>query len=123
MFDPLRCHDPRGALTCGSPMPRGEQIAKPAEWEYPRGRFFDLRSEEHTSELQSQSNLVCRLLLEKKKKKKYQQRHKKQKINNKITYTTYIQIINMKQRSNANPYQTSRTNYIIYTDYTYTLNI
>src|SRR5688572_32767425 len=28
-----------------------------------------LRSEEHTSELQSQSNLVCRLLLEKKKKK------------------------------------------------------
>src|SRR2546427_8751191 len=30
------------------------------------------RSEEHTSELQSQSNLVCRLLLEKKKKKKAQ---------------------------------------------------
>src|SRR5688572_32764979 len=28
----------------------------------------ELRSEEHTSELQSQSNLVCRLLLEKKKK-------------------------------------------------------
>src|SRR2546427_5725871 len=28
-----------------------------------------MRSEEHTSELQSQSNLVCRLLLEKKKKK------------------------------------------------------
>src|SRR5688572_33493651 len=34
------------------------------------------RSEEHTSELQSQSNLVCRLLLEKKKKKK---KTKKQK--------------------------------------------
>src|SRR2546427_9306094 len=31
---------------------------------------LDQRSEEHTSELQSQSNLVCRLLLEKKKKKK-----------------------------------------------------
>src|SRR5256886_8304025 len=29
---------------------------------------FGQRSEEHTSELQSQSNLVCRLLLEKKKK-------------------------------------------------------
>src|SRR5689334_23638661 len=29
----------------------------------------DLRSEEHTSELQSQFHLVCRLLLEKKKKK------------------------------------------------------
>src|SRR5256886_7271158 len=28
---------------------------------------YDMRSEEHTSELQSQSNLVCRLLLEKKK--------------------------------------------------------
>src|SRR2546427_2922588 len=32
--------------------------------------FPDVRSEEHTSELQSQSNLVCRLLLEKKKHKK-----------------------------------------------------
>src|SRR2546430_17371117 len=31
------------------------------------------RSEEHTSELQSQSNLVCRLLLEKKKKQQLQQ--------------------------------------------------
>src|SRR5256886_11732589 len=31
------------------------------------GRCPQLRSEEHTSELQSQSNLVCRLLLEKKK--------------------------------------------------------
>src|SRR5690606_41959474 len=30
----------------------------------------NLRSEEHTSELQSRENLVCRLLLEKKKKKK-----------------------------------------------------
>src|SRR2546426_2387789 len=30
----------------------------------------ELRSEEHTSELQSPCNLVCRLLLEKKKKKK-----------------------------------------------------
>src|SRR2546430_8151389 len=29
--------------------------------------YDDVRSEEHTSELQSQSNLVCRLLLEKKK--------------------------------------------------------
>src|SRR2546430_4205547 len=32
------------------------------------GRLLAERSEEHTSELQSQSNLVCRLLLEKKKK-------------------------------------------------------
>src|SRR2546430_6618885 len=34
-----------------------------------RARIVEARSEEHTSELQSQSNLVCRLLLEKKKKK------------------------------------------------------
>src|SRR2546427_4045829 len=33
-------------------------------------RIHESRSEEHTSELQSQSNLVCRLLLEKKKKTK-----------------------------------------------------
>src|SRR5690606_40871355 len=39
------------------------------------GDFYDLfpagRSEEHTSELQSRENLVCRLLLEKKKKIRY----------------------------------------------------
>src|SRR5688572_32450080 len=41
------------------------------ECAYPEpGRKRVKRSEEHTSELQSQSNLVCRLLLEKKKKKK-----------------------------------------------------
>src|SRR2546430_6352026 len=34
-----------------------------------RRLVVQVRSEEHTSELQSQSNLVCRLLLEKKKKK------------------------------------------------------
>src|SRR5688572_31271816 len=42
------------------------------------GRIFAgarIRSEEHTSELQSQSNLVCRLLLEKKKKKKKNNYH------------------------------------------------
>src|SRR2546430_8252900 len=38
---------------------RGEDAARAA---------CQIRSEEHTSELQSQSNLVCRLLLEKKKK-------------------------------------------------------
>src|SRR5205814_5469359 len=35
-----------------------------------RGREHPMRSEEHTSELQSLRHLVCRLLLEKKKKKK-----------------------------------------------------
>src|SRR5260221_10697866 len=37
----------------------------------PMPRVVSGRSEEHTSELQSHSDLVCRLLLEKKKKKKY----------------------------------------------------
>src|SRR2546430_12256902 len=37
---------------------------------------IDLRSEEHTSELQSQSNLVCRLLLEKKKITRKPTRHR-----------------------------------------------
>src|SRR5256885_14741218 len=39
-----------------------------------RGREGDARSEEHTSELQSPCNLVCRLLLEKKKKEQEQLR-------------------------------------------------
>src|SRR5579859_8216688 len=55
---------------------------------YRKGCF---RSEEHTSELQSQSNLVCRLLLEKKKQNKlygYSQNNTNTKeINNVITYT------------------------------------
>src|SRR5438067_5703459 len=41
-----------------------------------------LRSEEHTSELQSRFDLVCRLLLEKKKKKKKIQKSNKNKIQN-----------------------------------------
>src|SRR5438093_4567609 len=42
-----------------------------------RGWLFIVRSEEHTSELQSLTNLVCRLLLEKKKKKNKQTKIKK----------------------------------------------
>src|SRR5205085_5396630 len=44
-----------------------------------RGGRDDRRSEEHTSELQSQSNLVCRLLLEKKKKQKQHKQHEDKK--------------------------------------------
>src|SRR5206468_6520548 len=43
----------------------------------PIGLIMDARSEEHTSELQSRSDLVCRLLLEKKKKKKKQDNKRK----------------------------------------------
>src|SRR2546430_4498036 len=53
---------PRGAVRAPAPG-AGAAAAGAAE-----GRGHFVRSEEHTSELQSQSNLVCRLLLEKKKK-------------------------------------------------------
>src|SRR5437870_569670 len=44
----LRCCDPRGAMSCGSPMPRGERIAKPAEWVGPRlAGFLCLMVAEH----------------------------------------------------------------------------
>src|SRR3989475_7076680 len=48
------------------------------------------RSEEHTSELQSQSNLVCRLLLEKKKKKRCTQFHARSYNNNRISYASTV---------------------------------
>src|SRR2546426_6828474 len=51
-----------------------------------RGDVLDGRSEEHTSELQSPCNLVCRLLLEKKKPK----------------YTSYIPTTNQRPRSTTN---------------------
>src|SRR5256886_10884949 len=65
-------------LTCFSiaSVPRSEAIALCAENAsvdaiIPKlsASVRNFRSEEHTSELQSQSNLVCRLLLEKKKKR------------------------------------------------------
>src|SRR5688572_32399882 len=46
-----------------------------------------MRSEEHTSELQSQSNLVCRLLLEKKKKKTKNSKHHQVTNNSRDTST------------------------------------
>src|SRR3989442_14202920 len=38
----LRCHELRGKISCGSPMPRGERIARPAERAYLLGRRFFL---------------------------------------------------------------------------------
>src|SRR5688572_31521869 len=56
---------------CGRRSPRRTPIsAKPSArsaWQSRDDSCHSPRSEEHTSELQSQSNLVCRLLLEKKK--------------------------------------------------------
>src|SRR5438309_5508253 len=48
-----------------------------------------LRSEEHTSELQSQFHLVCRLLLEKKKKYKKTTKNNEQLIQNKTVKTKH----------------------------------
>src|SRR2546426_6039767 len=66
----------------------GDDGALPRAWGQPAGRSLRLpalpRSEEHTSELQSPCNLVCRLLLEKKKKKKNRNKARKKKTNVKI---------------------------------------
>src|SRR2546430_10325390 len=59
----------RSSPPCASRAPRGTRPL--GRWRSTRNcrtrQFLVDRSEEHTSELQSQSNLVCRLLLEKKK--------------------------------------------------------
>src|SRR2546430_16875735 len=49
------------------PGPLAREPPRPQGREAPLVRQLGERSEEHTSELQSQSNIVCRLLLEKKK--------------------------------------------------------
>src|SRR5688572_32535015 len=80
-----------GVQTCALPISTASRsIRRTTSWSNPTTRSgspirrsaSSARSEEHTSELQSQSNLVCRLLLEKKKKKKYKknyiQKNKKQ---------------------------------------------
>src|SRR5688572_23353844 len=64
-----------------TPLP-GVALHLPEKSTAPKRSFFPMerttRSEEHTSELQSQSNLVCRLLLEKKKKEKTTPRNQHQ---------------------------------------------
>src|SRR2546430_12653829 len=63
---------PRSTLFPYTTLFRSDQRDLPSWWarrssRSPRSCPLEDRSEEHTSELQSQSNLVCRLLLEKKK--------------------------------------------------------
>src|SRR5574340_1297398 len=60
-------HEKPPEVTCTS---RGNPGFPASTRERPRETFFNTRSEEHTSELQSPKDLVCRLLLEKKKNKK-----------------------------------------------------
>src|SRR2546430_11992791 len=71
----FRSHVAKAAVHFGSGGSRGwaEHVEGTTSYRVRRGRRIArgavFRSEEHTSELQSQSNLVCRLLLEKKKPK------------------------------------------------------
>src|SRR2546430_8810221 len=73
-FSRRTIHPPRGFLARARQLGRSEQSKHKLRSENCVSRFriqpggqLCGRSEEHTSELQSQSNLVCRLLLEKKK--------------------------------------------------------
>src|SRR5438270_2273191 len=65
----LKRADSESLAIAGGPPPGSFKVSRPV---WPTAFISALadRSEEHTSELQSQSNLVCRLLLEKKKNKK-----------------------------------------------------
>src|SRR5438046_6657087 len=72
---------PRKSLSCLNDIPAPPIADRDLELEAGVAAGELLRSEEHTSELQSLTNLVCRLLLEKKKKKKKQ--NKKQERYNK----------------------------------------
>src|SRR5688572_31631280 len=64
----------RSRLALQQQWQRGDHLLHPLGRDQPphvqQGGLILPRSEEHTSELQSQSNLVCRLLLEKKNKKR-----------------------------------------------------
>src|SRR5438034_6488283 len=69
------------------------------QWRYIESlSTYARRSEEHTSELQSHSDLVCRLLLEKKKKKK---------LKNKLKYNKRVTLHRYKQTNNNRTIQLS----------------
>src|SRR2546430_7858407 len=59
----------RSGISCEGGLQSCRLRLRPRQRHHQSDRKRAHRSEEHTSELQSQSNLVCRLLLEKKKKK------------------------------------------------------
>src|SRR5947207_9203280 len=64
-------------LGCLTTQTIGKSLFFDGEWAVEEQRFSNGRSEEHTSELQSHSDLVCRLLLEKKKNKKKDNKNQK----------------------------------------------
>src|SRR2546427_5068813 len=69
MVEATDCRPSRGPTSLMSTSKRWEDMGSCIRWwvSMVADSPVDIRSEEHTSELQSQSNLVCRLLLEKKK--------------------------------------------------------
>src|SRR5438067_10134960 len=69
LFRSSRRHRRHAAARVG-PADRHARRLRRSGVDIPRGGSSHSRSEEHTSELQSRFDLVCRLLLEKKKKKK-----------------------------------------------------
>src|SRR5579875_4081505 len=81
--DGIRGHCVTGVQTCALPISL-QKSERPRvtllDLNMPGLSGLELRSEEHTSELQSHSDLVCRLLLEKKKKKKYTHNNTKKQI-------------------------------------------
>src|SRR5437879_275941 len=75
----LKCGSLSPAFGCAFSLPQRKQLQGKVRWisidlivneKVPQSPEMSIRSEEHTSELQSPMYLVCRLLLEKKKKKK-----------------------------------------------------
>src|SRR3712207_7069498 len=72
------------------PVPPGRAPSRGAPGRVP----LDLRSEEHTSELQSRQYLVCRLLLEKKKKKNVKRSY--YLIRNRVTTTLTLEQYHLK---------------------------
>src|SRR2546427_7978007 len=64
---PVCCQNSSAVRWSLEPWPAEAKLILPG-WALRWATTSATRSEEHTSELQSQSNLVCRLLLEKKKK-------------------------------------------------------
>src|SRR5690606_28837809 len=68
-FAPPRAGYPGFLALCERAQPHQATLVPDGDDQLTSDHGFDFRSEEHTSELQSRENLVCRLLLEKKKKK------------------------------------------------------
>src|SRR5438034_8845733 len=76
--------------SCGARHRRSADVGRRGSGDEPAHQTSADRSEEHTSELQSHSDLVCRLLLEKKKRKKI---YRQQNIHNGHYIVIYRQLL------------------------------